>query len=762
LFTTLSSVGAVWSKGAVNQINTSTESKSSLSYSANGETYTWEGQNLLIDSFVYNGKTYNYEYEADNVSVKRVDNSVTTGERCALFLQGHTTPSNTMVPEYPRLEGTDNCDMGAVMGGNVINRGALDVFNNGGGGRIFSAKNIERVDFVFSGGITAPYEAAKLASTGVVATEKSGNNSFLVAAVLAIDPVSKEPTAYSKPIHVHDTTFSGDATRYAYGWTNVGYPMEFLNNEINAPQGYPYNEYGDAVPETMGMVFIDLEAFELSPGQVWYGFSYFSPDVGDESTPNALGQINWKAGIDPVNYAGFPLDTDHSYAYGDADLYGGVGGYFVDSELNNIFGVAYKDENKNNQKDGSESGIADLKVTLYKDNNGDGQQDGGDTEYPSLATDTNGRYVFVGVPDGQYIVRIDENDSDVPENYSLNRAKDYAVTVSGSDVVDIDFPFISSGTSPSYTIVGEFWFDDCGNGEWTKDYSATKNNATGTPAIRDTDYKDYSCNSIENNSWNTEIPDHAAYDITDGALSIFLYDHHNVWNTTRLVEKGYWSDSSKKLALEIKRADGDSDKGTITAFLNGNIIATGETYFTTYGGGDDDTQWIHILFSFGSQGMKLYINGDLKGTHTYTGGLEGIPSDIAMPAVSGYFDEFYILEGQPTDTEVTSIYNNLIANKNLDGSTRTCDCPGHKLEIVKTADKENVETGDTIVFTITVSNNSITTDATGVKVSDFLESTVTYVSDDSGGQYNASTGVWDIGQIDKETSKVLTITATVN
>lgn len=532
LFTALSGAGVVWSKGAVTVINTSTETKPSLSYTANGETYTWEGNNLLIDSFRRNGVIYNYEYEADLVSIKRVDNAVTSGERCALFSEGYSTPSTTMVPEYPRLEGTNNCDMAAVMGGNVINRGALDVFNNGGNGRIFSAKNIERVDFVFSGGITAPYDASKLASTGVVATEKSGNNSFLVAAVLAIDPVTKEPTSYSKPIHIYDTSYSNHATYYAYGWTNIGYPMEFLNNEASAPHGYIYKETGDKGPESMGMVFIDLEAFELTPGQIWYGFSYFSPDVGDGSTPNALGQINWKSGIDPVNYAGFPLDTDHSYAYGDADLYGGVGGYFVDSDLNNIFGSAYQDDNQNNQFDASEKGIADLTVTLFKDNNGNGKKDGSDTEYPSLTTDQNGNYSFIGVPDGQYIVRIDNADSDIPATYYLNRDQDYAITVNGSDINDTDFPFI-------------------------------------------------------------------------------------------------------------------------------------------------------------------------------------------------------------TDAPI-------------------------KLQIVKTTDKASVNSGDTVVFTITVTNNDSTTDATGVHVLDLLDSSVTYVSDDSGGRYNAANGIWNIGQINKGTSAVLNITTTVN
>lgn len=754
------SANIAWSKGEVTQINTHTDTSSaSFSYSVDGTTYNWQGEDLIIDSFEYDGTTYNYTNMADRVVIRRVDNAQTSGERCTMFVEA--TPdsdSTTLVSSFPRLSSSNNCDLAGLMGGNVINRGALDVFNNGGDGRIYSAKNIERVDFIFSGGVIAPLDSDDLSKSGITATEKSGNNDVLVAAILSLD-ANGDPASYSKPVRIY-RKYTGTSSKYAYGMTNISYHLTRLVNDLSPPQDYPYMEPG-GFSETLGMVFVDLEALDIDAGDVWYGFSYFSPDVANDSL-NSKGQVNWLGGIDPVDYTTFPTDTDHSYDYGDADIYGGAGGYFVDEDFYSISGTAYRDENKNGVQDVDEQGIPDIGITVYLDANTNGTVDASDTALPAIETDGNGDYSVASLSNGQYIVRINGSDSDVPTGYQLSITADQTVTISNANAGNIDYPFISGGSTESYTVVGEYWFDDCGNGEWVKDYSSTKNNATGSPAIKHTDYKDYACNAIENNSWNAEIPDHAAYDITDGALSILLYDHHNVWSTTRLIDKGYWLNPSKKLALEIKRVDGDRDKGTITAYLNGNIIATGETFFTTYGGGDDDTQWIHILFSFGSQGMKLYINGDLKGTHAYTGGIDGIPSDIAMPAVSGYFDEFYILEGQPTDTEVTSIYNNLIANKNLDGSIRTCDCPGHKLEIVKTADKENVETGDTIVFTITVTNNSIITDATGVKVSDLLESTVTYVSDDSGGNYNASTGVWNIGRIDTGDSEVLKITATVN
>lgn len=444
----------LYAKGEVTQINTHSKTANSLTYSANGDSYTWQGNNLVIDSFDYNGKTYNYDVEADRVMIKRVDNAVITGEKCVLFVQSTSQNPTTIFPEYPRLGNTDNCDMAAVMGGRIINRGALDVFNNGGNGRIYSAKNIERVDFIFSGGIPAPYDSSKLSETGVVATEKSGNNDFLVAAILALDS-SGQPSSYSKPVHVYRNG-SGSATKYSYGMTNIAYEKVYVNNEASPTQGYPYSEIHEDFSETLGMVFIDLEAFELTAGQIWYGFSYFSPDVGDTSAPNALGQVNWKSGIDPVNYAGFPLDTDHSYERGDADLYGGVGGYFVDNQLSNISGTAFKDDNKNNSQETGEEGVTSVKVTLYKDNNDNGSIQPSDTEYPSINTDSKGQYSFVGVPNGNYIVVIDKNDSDTPVGYLLNQNETKVITINNADSNNNNYPYIvdtiTSGNSSTLDI----------------------------------------------------------------------------------------------------------------------------------------------------------------------------------------------------------------------------------------------------------------------------------------------------------------------
>ena len=68
------------------------------------------------------------------------------------------------------------------------------------------------------------------------------------------------------------------------------------------------------------------------------------------------------------------------------------------------------------------------------------------------------------------------------------------------------------------------------------------------------------------------------------------------------------------------------------------------------------------------------------------------------------------------------------------------------LELDKSIDNTNPNVGDDVTFTIALTNQGPDT-ATNVEVSDSLPTGLTYVSDDSGGAYEASTGIWDVGSL---------------
>ncbi|MEJ2142223.1 MAG: hypothetical protein P8Y24_07685 [Gammaproteobacteria bacterium] len=83
------------------------------------------------------------------------------------------------------------------------------------------------------------------------------------------------------------------------------------------------------------------------------------------------------------------------------------------------------------------------------------------------------------------------------------------------------------------------------------------------------------------------------------------------------------------------------------------------------------------------------------------------------------------------------------------------------LEIVKTVDDTTPQEGDSIVYTLTLTNNG-PQNAAQLEVTDVLPAGVTYVSDDSGGSYNNATGLWTPNPLSSGASTTINITATVD
>jgi uncharacterized repeat protein (TIGR01451 family) len=83
------------------------------------------------------------------------------------------------------------------------------------------------------------------------------------------------------------------------------------------------------------------------------------------------------------------------------------------------------------------------------------------------------------------------------------------------------------------------------------------------------------------------------------------------------------------------------------------------------------------------------------------------------------------------------------------------------LEITKTVGNPAPNVGDTITFTVTLSNNGPDA-ATNVQVTDLLPAGLTFVSaTPSQGAYNSATGVWTAGTVTTSTPHTLQVAATV-
>ncbi len=84
------------------------------------------------------------------------------------------------------------------------------------------------------------------------------------------------------------------------------------------------------------------------------------------------------------------------------------------------------------------------------------------------------------------------------------------------------------------------------------------------------------------------------------------------------------------------------------------------------------------------------------------------------------------------------------------------------LELTKTVSQSLVNVGDDVIYTIEIENNG-PSNATGVLVSDILDSNLIYfTSNSSTGSYDPVTGLWDIGNLAAGETQTLSITVEVN
>lgn len=157
--------------------------------------------------------------------------------------------------------------------------------------------------------------------------------------------------------------------------------------------------------------------------------------------------------------------------------------------------------------------------------------------------------------------------------------------------------------------------------------------------------------------------------------------------------------------------------------------------------------------------------GSTSGT-TYVGLIPGSYSVSESGGPSGYAASFTgdcnadgVVQVASSTTASSCTITNTFNSGGGGGNTSNSD-----LSVTKSVNIADPNPGDTIIYTITVSNAGPDAD-TGVLVNDALPSGLTYVSDDSastGTSYDHTAGLWTVGSIADGASKVLHVTATVN
>jgi uncharacterized repeat protein (TIGR01451 family) len=117
--------------------------------------------------------------------------------------------------------------------------------------------------------------------------------------------------------------------------------------------------------------------------------------------------------------------------------------------------------------------------------------------------------------------------------------------------------------------------------------------------------------------------------------------------------------------------------------------------------------------------------------------------------------------GYITNTAVKTKANEHDNNTTNDLDDATILVIAADIGVLKTVDNPNPHVGQTINYTITVTNHG-PSNATGVEVTDLLPTELVHVSNSTpNGSYNDATGIWGIGDLSNGSSATLTITATV-
>lgn len=114
---------------------------------------------------------------------------------------------------------------------------------------------------------------------------------------------------------------------------------------------------------------------------------------------------------------------------------------------NSLGDFVWQDNDGDGLQDGGEPGVNAVTVRLYWDKNGNRVLDAVDIQVGTQST-TNGGYDFTQLPNGNYIVVVDDTDADLPVGYGLSSAGWYAASLTGGT----DYNLADFGFKPSLVL----------------------------------------------------------------------------------------------------------------------------------------------------------------------------------------------------------------------------------------------------------------------------------------------------------------------
>ncbi|MDB9376137.1 SdrD B-like domain-containing protein [Nodularia sphaerocarpa] len=337
---------------------------------------------LKISAFQYQGNNYSLTLIADKLVFRRVDNDFTTGDRQLIFFESN---SNT------QMRSSYTNTMEEALLGTIINKGIDNAFSNDNS---FASNNIERIDYILTAGLSIPVGTA--VDIGFMILERGGNDPFNIAPITALD-ASGNPSQFGQLKTVPAST---------WGNTTLNINSAVMRREESEPQFRSSHLVGS---QAISSIYVSIASLTDFPGQKIYGYAIF---------PNDIDSSN-----DLLNLTDFPTNSSGESGEGGLDLMTG-GAIFMRDTLSTVSGTLYQDENEDDILNNGEPTLpANVTLQLI---------DASNNVIASANTDANGEYSFLGIANGNYTIKVDTNDPNIPTGQILGTANNLPINVSGN------------------------------------------------------------------------------------------------------------------------------------------------------------------------------------------------------------------------------------------------------------------------------------------------------------------------------------------
>ena len=241
-----------------------TSAGSTTESGTNPTTITYQNDVNAITSFNAGGNNYTIQSTATNAYVRR--NTTAGNFNGANIWEQNAVAANTVVGSNPG-------NLATMLLGNNLNQGAINLFSNGNTATSWQT-NIERVDFVWSGGINVQ------ATDGFAVFDMNGTQEgFQVALITSLgtglgtpsswtftNALEVAPGSYGAALDVNNDG-SADATNFRV--------LRYANGDAMTTHA----DAGSSYTQSLDGTFIRMSDLGIASGTTIYGYAIMATDV---------------------------------------------------------------------------------------------------------------------------------------------------------------------------------------------------------------------------------------------------------------------------------------------------------------------------------------------------------------------------------------------------------------------------------------------------------------------------------------------------